>query len=87
MMNIEFFADGETRVIIPTVYREDYFGALRVLTRQSHALPFVQMLDYAQRFTAAIDFRDLSEALAVLKGCNAFDDTGNLRLRLPESAV
>jgi len=84
MMNIELLAGGETRIIIPTVYREDYFAALRVLARQSHALPFVQMLDYAQRFTAAIDFRDLSEALAVLRSCNAFDDTGELRLRLPE---
>ena len=87
MMNIELHAGGETRVIIPTVYREDYFGALRVLTRQSHALPFVQMLDYAQRFTAAVDFRDLSGALALMRDCNAFEDTGHLRLRLPESAT
>jgi len=87
LMNIELHSGGETRIIIPTVYREDYFGALRVLTRKSHALPFLQMLDYAQRFTAAISFRDLPGALAVLRDCNAFDDTGDLRLRLPESAV
>ena len=85
MMNAELEAGGESRIIIPTVYREDYFGALRVLSRQNHALPFVQMLDYAQRFTALLDFSALDNVLATLRSCNAFDDTGDLRLRLPET--
>lgn len=85
MMNAELEAGGESRIIIPTVYREDHLGALRVLSRQNHALPFVQMLDYAQRFTALLDFSALDNVLATLRSCNAFDDTGDLRLRLPET--
>jgi hypothetical protein len=40
-------------------------------------------LHYAQRFTAAVDFTDLHRALAVLRACNAFDDSPDARLRLP----
>ena len=85
MMNAELEAGGESHIIVPTVYREDYLRALRVLSRQNHALPFVQMLDYAQRFTALLDFSALDNVLATLRSCNAFDDTGDLRLRLPET--
>jgi hypothetical protein len=85
MMNSELEAGGESHIIVPTVYREDYLGALRVLSRQNHALPYVQMLDFAQRFAALLDFSDLDSALATLRSCNAFDDTGDLRLRLPET--
>ncbi len=85
MMNAELAAGGETHIIIPTVYREDYLGVLRVLSRQNHALPFVRTLDYAQRFTAMLNFTDLDNVLAMLRSCNAFDDTGDLRLKLPQT--
>ncbi len=86
MMNSELEAGGQSHIIIPTVYREDYLGALRVLSRQSRTLPYIQMLDYAQKFNAAVDYHDLSAALATLRACNAFDDTGDLRLRIRESS-
>ncbi len=33
MMNAELTAKNQTKIIIPTVYRDDYLGALRKLSR------------------------------------------------------
>jgi fido (protein-threonine AMPylation protein) len=38
MMNAELVKVEQTRIIIPTVYREDYLGTLRRLTRQQDPL-------------------------------------------------
>jgi hypothetical protein len=44
MMNAELSAKRLSKIIIPTVYREDYMGALRKLTRQRVADAYVRML-------------------------------------------
>ncbi len=54
MMNAELVKQGQTRIIIPTVYRDDYMGALRRLTRQQDPTVYVKMLLRAQLFSAAI---------------------------------
>ncbi len=43
-MNAELSAKGLTKIIIPTVYREDYMGALRKLMQWRIADPYVWML-------------------------------------------
>jgi hypothetical protein len=87
-MNAELVASGQCRILIPTVFRDDYIGALRVLTRQSEPVPFLNVLGYAQRFTSEILYNDLDAATALLKRCNAFEEDDNeldRRLRLPSS--
>jgi hypothetical protein len=44
MMNTELSSKGFSKIIIPTVFREDYMGALRKLTRQQIAEPFIRMM-------------------------------------------
>jgi fido (protein-threonine AMPylation protein) len=83
MTNAELIAEGQHRIIIPTVYREDYVLALRALTRQGHTDPFLRMLDRSQDFVSRIDFRDLDHALEVLRDANAFSDPSEARLVLP----
>ena len=39
MMNSELVKAEQSKIIIPTVYRDDYLGALRKLTRQSNPKP------------------------------------------------
>jgi hypothetical protein len=41
------------------------------------------MLDRAQEFVSQIDFRDLDDALAVLRRANAFAEPSEARLILP----
>lgn len=54
MMNAELSAKGLSRIIIPTVYREDYMGALRKLTRQRIADAYVGMLLRAYEFSSTL---------------------------------
>lgn len=83
IMNAELVSAGLSRIIIPTVYREDYLGGLRALTRRSDPDPFVKVLDYAQAVTSWVDYSDLDRAIAMFESCNAFDDESEgTRLRL-----
>ena len=82
-MNAEMAAAGETRIIVPTVFRDDYLLALRALSRQTRPGPFVAMLDRAQRFASELDFRVLPQVVEVLTACNALLEAGEGTLRLP----
>jgi hypothetical protein len=83
-MNAELISGGQKRILIPSVYRDEYLTGLRVLTRQNHPLPLLQVLDFAQRYTAAVDFSNYDRAVATLRDSNALDDpSSELRLRLP----
>ena len=44
MMNAELVKQGQTKIIIPTVYRDDYIGAIRKLTRQEDPKAYIKML-------------------------------------------
>lgn len=83
MMNAELIAGRQRRILIPTAYRDDYLLALRALSRRAVAEPLVRMMDYAQAFSAAIDFSNLRAALAMLEKCRAFESDAEARLRMP----
>lgn len=89
MMNAELVAAAEPRIIIPQVYRNNYVMALRALTVSRRADALIRTLDFAQRYTAAIDFGDFERARATLEQTNAFADPAEadlagVRLTLPE---
>ena len=89
MMNAELAAAGEQRIVVPTVYRANYLSALRALSRKGRPEPLIRMLDYAQKWTAAVDWRSVEETRRELDTCNAFldavvaEDEGK-RLRVPD---
>ena len=49
MMNAELVSAGQSTIIIPTVYRDDYVQALRALSRRHRPGPLVSMLTAAQK--------------------------------------
>ncbi len=51
MMNAELVRGGSSKIIIPTVYRDDYMLALRRLTRQRDASVFVRIMERASAFS------------------------------------
>ena len=73
MMNAELVKQAQTRIIIPTVFRDDYILTLRRLTRDNDPQPYIKMLDKAQRFSqtivGSIDFMQDH-----LENCNAFKE-------------
>lgn len=84
MMNAELVAAGQERIIIPTSYRTDYLGALKAMTHNAHMILLIQMLDYAQQYTHAIDWSDLQAARHMLEQTGAFSDGESAKLRLTE---
>jgi hypothetical protein len=88
MMNAELVSAGEHRIIIPSVYRNNYMMGLRGMSSNRHAASLIASLDFAQRYTASIDYSDLERARAELATTNAFRESeeeaaGVVRLQLP----
>jgi Fic family protein len=92
MMNAELVAAGENRIIVPTVYRNNYLMALKALSQNGITGALVRMLDFAQRYTASVDFADLDRARFVLERTHAFTDPNEadadgIRLILPTPEI
>jgi len=84
MMNAELLADGETRIIIPSVYRQEYVGSLRRLTNHREPDSFIRVMSYAQQFASRTDFTDLGATRRFLEAHNAFHDPAtDVKLRMP----
>lgn len=81
-MNAELVADGQKRIIIPTVYREDYLLNLKAATNRREFGGFMSMLDRAQEFVSRIDFSSYELARAELEQANAFESPTDSRLVL-----
>lgn len=84
MMNAELVQGNLTKIIIPTVYREDYILALRKLTRQQIPAAYIKMMDTAQGYSHALQLDDFEVLLQQLKGTNAFLEPEEGRLVLGE---
>ena len=92
MMNAELVAAHEQRIIIPQVYRNNYLMGLRALTVQNRVDALIRTLDFAQRYTAAIDFATFEAAREMLAATNAFHDpveadAAGVRLVLPDVPI
>lgn len=83
MMNAELVHSRLCRIIIPTVYREDYLLALRRLSRTGDPEAYIRMLLRAQEFTASIDFSEYENALKSLDKSNAFMEPHEGKLIIP----
>lgn len=84
MMNAELAKANQTKIIIPTVYRDDYLGALRRLTRKNDTLVYIKMLQRAQEFSATLMADNMGTLEEHLTLCNAFKehDEGILKIIL-----
>jgi Fic/DOC family len=80
---------GQVRIVIPTVYRNNYLaGLVGVSNAAGRGETPVSVLDFAQRWTAAVDWSDFARADEVLRSVDAYTDAGladasGVRLRLP----
>jgi hypothetical protein len=88
MMNAELVAAGEVRIIVPTVYRNNYLAALRGSTQSGHFGGLYAMLEFARRWTAQVDFSSRRSAEADFVRTNALREAteaeeAGVRLLLP----
>ena len=88
MMNAELIADNEQRIIIPTVYRNNYLMSLKGLSHNGITDAFIKTIDFAQKYTRSIDWSDAAKAGDLLKETNAFTeniDDESAILKLPKN--
>jgi Fic family protein len=85
IMNCLLSAERQSRIIIPTVYRDDYLLSLKALSHNANGEPLIAALTRIQRWTAAFDYSlPRSELRDVMASCNAFqEDLRNYRLLFP----
>lgn len=81
MMNAELVAKGQSKIIIPTVYRDDYIGVLRRLTRQQDPSAYIRMLQRAQNFSTTVKGDDMDLMEKHLEACNAFKEHDQAKLK------
>lgn len=82
MMNAELVKACQCKIIIPAVYRDDYMGALRRLTRQQDPDAYIRMLQRAQEFSETITGDDMNDMEQRLKESNAFKEHNKAKLKI-----
>lgn len=73
VMNAELSVVNSCRIIVPTLFREEYLDSLRVLTREGNPSPFLDAMQWICQWTAAFDYEDLDKVIADMQLCNAFE--------------
>lgn len=82
MMNAELVKQGQSKIIIPTVFREDYLLTLRKLTRKKDPDPYIRMMEKAHEFSENIHGEDMKEMQNYLEKSNAFLEYTEGKLRI-----
>lgn len=85
MMNAELVAARQAKIIIPTVFRDDYLLALRRLTRQHDPKPYITMLQVAHEFSAELYYTENTDFQEHLNETNAFLEHTEGRLKVIEN--
>ena len=76
MMNAELSAIGGARIVIPSVYRNEYIAALRrASTADGDLTAFIRVMAYAWRWTAAMPWSDAAATEGHLIATNALLDS------------
>ena len=86
MMNAELVAGRQSRILVPTVFRDDYLDGLRMLTRQDEPRVLIKALRYANDYTSQIPFTTTATAQQALEATHAFNEPASSeRLILPSA--
>ncbi len=90
MMNAELSAVDAARIIIPSVFRNEYIGCLRrtSTTQADDVAVLMRVMSFAWRWTAAMPWHDKGATGGQLEATNALRDPddaaiGGIKLRLP----
>lgn len=82
MMNAELVNAGQSKIIIPTVLRDDYMGALKKLTKKRTCDTYIKMLQRAHEFSANVHNENMDDMEEYLGSCNAFIEDADVILKI-----
>lgn len=71
MLNSELVKANLFKIIMPTVCRDNYLGALRQATRDHYFSSYCKVMDQAQAYTESIHWADYGDARNKLEADNA----------------
>jgi hypothetical protein len=87
VMNAELSRTGDARIIIPTLFHEEYVDCQRRLTRQDEPAGFIKALVLMQRWTAAFDFSNVDALIEAIKATNALEHSrAQFKLTMPDNS-
>ena len=81
MMNAELVAAGQSKIIVPTVFRPDYIGALRRLSRHGDPDVLIDAMTRLRNFGRTLAGDDFESMRRRLESANAFRDDEGFILR------
>ena len=84
MMNAELSSAGLVKVIVPTVFRPDYLGALRRLSRNGDPAAFIEAMTRLYEFSRWLSHGDYETLKGRLESCQAFSEDDGTILRFGE---
>jgi len=87
VMNAELSRVGEARIIIPTLFHEEYVDCQRQLSRQDTPDGFIHALSLGQQWTVAFDYVDVNALIESVRRTNALERSrAEFRLTMPDGS-
>lgn len=88
VMNAELSRTGEARIIIPTLFHEEYVDCQRQLSRQDDPSGHIRALTLMQAWTTGFDYSEIGGLIAAVKRTNALERSRNqFRLAMPDGSA
>jgi len=82
MGNAELFKSGLSKIIVPTVYREDYIMSLKKFTNRKEPDTFIRVMDKLQFFSNNIFGNSFDELNDYCKATNAYREPSEGKLNI-----
>jgi hypothetical protein len=87
VMNAELSRVGEARIIVPTLFHEEYVDCQRQLSRQDDPTGLIRALTLMQAWTVAFDYSDTDALIAAVTRTNALERSrAQFRLLMPDGS-
>jgi hypothetical protein len=87
MGNAELFKSGLSRIIVPTVYREDYIMSLKKLTNRKAPDTYIHVMDKLQYFSNTIFGENFDELNNYFREANAYKEPSEGKLQIIERSI
>jgi len=87
MMNAEFVRADQLRIIVPTVFREDYILALLKLTRHKESMTYINVMTKLHQFSDNLYGTDFTELKNYLADCNAYEEPSQAKLQIIDQTI
>jgi hypothetical protein len=87
MGNAELFKSGLSRIIVPTVYREDYIMSLKKFTNKKEPDTFIRVMDKLQYFSNNIFGDNFDELNNYFKATDAYKEPSEGKLKIIDRSM